>query len=369
VSKLAKPKLEDKWIDIFRAGDYGEKGSFTEADLDRVAASYSPAEHEAPVVIGHPDKNLPAYGWVDSVRRVGATLQAKFAQVAPEFAEMVEAGRFKQRSASFYKDAAGKISGLRHVGFLGAQPPEVKGLRPIQFSEQESTEVDFEEASMAAEDTILARLNAWFDDKFGKNTAATAIFSEADAKRIASEAVTAAVAPLQAKIDAQATQLAAHAATFSESQKAAATADTRTRAANAIAKLKAGGKWVPAFDRMGLPVVFDELAKTTETVSFGEGEAKKTLTPLDTFVQFMEGLGQIVPSTPVYTGQRSASAAGAMKGVNAAPGRVDANSVAFSEAIASYMDEKKVDYATAMFKVAELRPELTVPGGAAAGAV
>jgi len=58
-----------------------------------------------------------------------------------------------------------------------------------------------------------------------------------------------------------------------------------------------------------------------------------------------------------------------MKGVNAAPGRVDGNSVKFQEAITNFMEDKKVDYATAMFKVAELHPELTMPGGAASGAV
>ena len=39
---------------------------------------------------------------------------------------MVEKGRFNKRSAAFYPDG-----GLRHVGFLGASPPAVKGLNPV----------------------------------------------------------------------------------------------------------------------------------------------------------------------------------------------------------------------------------------------
>ena len=56
---------------------------------------------------------------------------------------MVQAGRFKKRSASFYPPQApnnptpGKWY-LRHVAFLGAQPPAVAGLKDIQFSEDDA---------------------------------------------------------------------------------------------------------------------------------------------------------------------------------------------------------------------------------------
>ena len=52
---------------------------------------------------------------------------------APQFTDWVAAGRYKKRSASFYtadhpsNPTPGKPY-LRHVGFLGAQPPAVKGL-------------------------------------------------------------------------------------------------------------------------------------------------------------------------------------------------------------------------------------------------
>jgi hypothetical protein len=181
-------------------------------------------------------------------------------------------------------------------------------------------------------------------------------------KRIASEAAAAAVAPLQSALDAQKVE-------FSERDKKLATSETTARAEAAVAKVKASGRWVPAFEKMGLSLVFAELAKTTVTVEFGEGDAKKTLTPLDTLVSFMESLPKIVPTGETYGGQRPATGE-VRKGVNVDPRLgVDANSVKFDEAIRSYAETNKVTYVEASMKVAALHPELTVPGGAAAGAV
>ena len=84
-------------IEIFRAGrhldDAGVAHHFSEADLDGMAASYSPALREAPLTVGHPKDNLPAYGWVKAVARTPAgTLAITPHQVEPQFAEMVQAG-------------------------------------------------------------------------------------------------------------------------------------------------------------------------------------------------------------------------------------------------------------------------------------
>jgi hypothetical protein len=121
------------WIDVFRAGDYGDKGTYTPADLDAVVKNYNPAEHEAPVVIGHPKHDAPAFGWVAALRRAGDTLQAKLRQVSAQFEALVGQGQFKKRSVAFYRTATGLA--LRHLGFLGAMPPEVKGLTDLRFCE------------------------------------------------------------------------------------------------------------------------------------------------------------------------------------------------------------------------------------------
>lgn len=127
--------MEGQWIEIFKTGTHtdghGRTKTYTEADLDRIVRTYDPNMHEAPIVIGHPKDNAPAYGWVGGLKRVGQVLLFKARQVIPEFAEMVRSGLFKKRSISLYPGGS-----LRHIGFLGALPPAVKGLRDIAvFSE------------------------------------------------------------------------------------------------------------------------------------------------------------------------------------------------------------------------------------------
>ncbi len=123
---------QEHWIEVFRTGTHtdsaGGTREWTEADLDRMAGSYDPARHEAPVVVGHPAHDAPAYGWVRGLKRVGQLLLAKVGQMAPEFVEAVRAGQYKKRSIALYPDGT-----LRHLAFLGAQPPAVKGLKDVQF--------------------------------------------------------------------------------------------------------------------------------------------------------------------------------------------------------------------------------------------
>ncbi|GAB6170775.1 phage protease [Paradesulfitobacterium aromaticivorans] len=125
----------DKWFEIFKAGTYEPQGDFSEQDLDHIAQNYDPAKYEAPLVVGHPKTEDPAFGWVETVKRSGDKLLAKFKQVEPTFAEMVNQGRFKRVSVRLRKTDTGWA--LRHVGFLGAAAPAVEGLKPIQFSEED----------------------------------------------------------------------------------------------------------------------------------------------------------------------------------------------------------------------------------------
>ncbi|MFZ5986918.1 MAG: hypothetical protein ACOYWZ_07325 [Bacillota bacterium] len=126
-----------KWFAVFKTGKHtdsaGNEKEWTEADLDKIANGYDPKKHEAPIVIGHPKTNAPAFGWVEKLKRVGDTLYALPKQLANDFVEMVNKGLFKKRSISLYPDGT-----LRHVGFLGAQPPAVKGLPDVEFKEDEN---------------------------------------------------------------------------------------------------------------------------------------------------------------------------------------------------------------------------------------
>jgi len=138
------------WIEIFKGGKQVDSTGRThdgDAIIDKAVSTFNAAEHEPPMVVGHPKDNAPAYGWVDGLKtevKDGVkVLLMKGKQVVPEFEDLVQKGLYKKRSASFYPDGR-----LRHVGFLGAAPPAVKGLADLSFSDDdEAITFDFEETS------------------------------------------------------------------------------------------------------------------------------------------------------------------------------------------------------------------------------
>lgn len=170
-----------KALQIFKAGKRtasdGRALTFTEADLKATAAAYDPALHEAPLVIGHPKTNDPAFGWTKSLAfGEGGLLVAEPHQVNPEFAELVNSGAFKKISASFYvpdspDNPKPGVYYLRHVGFLGAQAPAVKGLKPAEFAADEKGVVEFMDWSDRDNASLWRSLRDWIIGKFGKDEA------------------------------------------------------------------------------------------------------------------------------------------------------------------------------------------------------
>lgn len=121
------------WIEIFRGGkqiDSHGKEHDGDAIIDLAIKNFDAKTHEPPLVVGHPETNAPAFGWVQALKKSGNRLLAKFQDVVPEFEAIAKQGLFKKRSASFYPDGR-----LRHVGFLGAAPPAVKGLADLKFED------------------------------------------------------------------------------------------------------------------------------------------------------------------------------------------------------------------------------------------
>ena len=133
-----------KWFAIFKTGAHtNSKGltqDYTSEHLDKIVSNYKPSEYEAPIVVGHPKENGPAFGWIEAIKRVGNVLYAKPKQVVEEFAEAVKKGLYKNRSIALNPDMS-----LRHVGFLGAVPPAVKGLGEVEFNEENEALIEFEE--------------------------------------------------------------------------------------------------------------------------------------------------------------------------------------------------------------------------------
>ncbi len=150
-----------KPIKIFKVGKHtsmqGIVKDYTRDMLATCVAAYNPQTHEAPLVVGHPKTEDPAMGWVDHLELSDdGYLLAYPKQIDPEFAENVNAGKHNKISASFYlpdspaNPTPGKLY-LRHVGFLGAELPAVKGLGTVQFAENEDGVVDFMSPTYAFE--------------------------------------------------------------------------------------------------------------------------------------------------------------------------------------------------------------------------
>lgn len=165
-----------KKLEIFKPGKHtavdGKTIEFSEEDVKASVAAYDPTVHEAPMVVGHPKLESPAYGWIKKLDFAEGVMSAEPDQVDAGFAELVNSGRFKKISASFYlPDAPGNpkpgVYYLRHVGFLGAQPPAVKGLKSASFSETEEGIVEFGDWADRTNASMWRRLREWIIGKFG----------------------------------------------------------------------------------------------------------------------------------------------------------------------------------------------------------
>ncbi len=151
----------DGWMDVCRTGTWRDAANrevtVTEADFDGLVSAYS-TQDPAPVVVGHPATDAPAYAWIDAVRRTGDRLQAKIRDVMPAFRDAVESGRYTGRSIAFTGNS------LKHLGFLGGRAPAVPGLAPTRFASSPETVVVLAEASLTPQEGVrriamsLARL-------------------------------------------------------------------------------------------------------------------------------------------------------------------------------------------------------------------
>jgi len=153
---MIKFKGFDDWIPVFQGGSQTDSAGRVHdgtALIDKAVSTFNAARHEPPVVIGHPKENGPAFGWVEGLKKEGNTLLAKIKQVEPSFADMVKRGLFKKRSAAFYPDGS-----LRHVGFLGAMPPAVKGLPDVAFTEADALTFEFSDYQTVWAWESIARL-------------------------------------------------------------------------------------------------------------------------------------------------------------------------------------------------------------------
>lgn len=275
-------------IEILRTGTFtasnGKDVSFTDDDLTRIASNYTPEHHEAPVTIGHPVDNRPAYGWVKALKASGGKLMASL-DLTPEFMETVKQGLFKKRSASIYPDLDGKGPYLRHVAFLGAMPPAVKALSDINLKDdgREHLIIDFteEERKMSWKDLFKKAVDEMPDPE--KQVVIMppppeVSFSEDDVKRREEEAAKKAREEAALEFAEKARQLEAE-------------RDASLHKADATARIDAlvkDGKLLPAWVKGGLVELACTLSRAdTSAIELSEGKKQP---PYDVFMGFLEGL-------------------------------------------------------------------------------
>lgn len=321
----------EDWVPIFRGGPQTDSsGKLHDGDalIDRAIARFNAEIHEPPACIGHPAHDKPAYGWVAGLKKsadkLGNVLLAKFRQVEPTFASMVQTGRFKKRSAAFYPDGT-----LRHVAFLGAAPPAVKGLPDVAFADGDFQSFEFSDEAPWAWTSladVFRRLREWFIEKEGQETAdrlipdwkiddlraagnppaaepLTAAYTDKEEKNMTfkeklaklfneflvkmpddgpvSPVTPASPAFTEADIEKAKTEAAAKerekvTAEFADKERAARRAAVKSEIAAFCDGLVKEGKITPAGIKFGLPEILFALAENENQIEFGEAGEKAT---------------------------------------------------------------------------------------------
>lgn len=370
-------------LQIFKPGRHtamsGQAIAFSELDLQATVAAYDPAKHEAPLVVGHPKADLPAYGWVQSLAFSDGAIDATPAQVNTDFADMVAAGAFKKISAAFYSpDAPGNpvpgVFYLRHVGFLGAQPPAVKGLRNPSFADAEEGVVTFSEWDDMTNAGLWRNLREWMLGKFGPEEAdkvlpgydvrALELGAQEEINRARTGAEVAGAAPIPAFTEpqrqespvteaeaallrTQAAEKDARIAALEAAQVASARA--ATHAAN-VAFCEGLAGVLPAWRDVAVATL-DHLAEQPVAVEFGEGDARAPL--VDGFKAMLAALPAAVEFGETATHARAAAGATDTVAFAAPAGyTVDAGALAIHHKAVAHQATHKTSYADAVKAVA-----------------
>ena len=376
-------------IHLLRAGEFvdahGAKVNLSDADIRDIVGGYDPARHEAPLVVGHPRSDKPAFGWVDKLEAGRGGLFGVPKQVSSEFSEAVREGRYKKVSASLYgpdnprNTNPGKWS-LRHVGFLGAQPPAVSGLQSVQFAEDDepdlTVEIDLADDGMTSWGwrslaSLFQGMREWIIGEKDLETADRVMPSYAidELERVAAKAETNERKettymsdptnnppnPSVADLAERERALVADRAALDEEKRrlAAQKAERRTQAAVDFAeKMASEGRILPREQKAVTGILTLLSDADANTVEFAEGDGEATDVPADeafrsilsalpTRVDFSERAGGPLPDP-----------AGASKTFKAPPGYdVDQNSLAVHNKVMDLCERENIDYDTALTQV------------------
>lgn len=252
-------------IEVFRAGDYGGKGAYAAETLKQIAEDYDPSVHEAPVTLDHRQAG-PAFGWVEGLRCAGEVLVARVKDMHESLRDWIRAGAYKKRSIELYR-AFGPTGRpyLRAVSFLGACPPEVKGLADPVFTEDDDDRVtvEFEDAADDEKSAVAAMNES----------------AEVDAVNAAESHENPTFAELEA-LREERTQLA----TELDAERADRRRAEHERFCDA---LRRDGRILPAWEANGLVAFMLALGEVDVAIETADG---RSLSPLEWFREFLRAL-------------------------------------------------------------------------------
>jgi hypothetical protein len=376
-----------KRIQIFKPGTHtamnGSKLAFSESVIAATVAAYEPSLHEAPLVIGHPKTEDPAWGWVKSLSYSDGHLYAEPGDdLDPEFAELVNQGKFKKVSASFYAPDApnNPVPGvyyLRHVGFLGAQPPAVKGMKSASFADGEEGVIEFADwdqmtianlfrrvremviAKFSVEDADKhlpeyeinsLQINAVQDDERG---GMKPYFSEqpnlpqGDDMSAEEKARLAQLEAENKTLKGENDEFKAKEASFAEAESKRKVEAAHTDNVNFAESLIKQGKLLPAH-KDSTVALLDKLATNEDPLEFGEGDAKKSDTPLAIYKAQLSAAPKLVDFSEKGKG---AADEGVVNFAAPQGFTVDTERLELHNKALAYAEANKVTYEVALTKV------------------
>jgi len=281
-------------MEVFKCGHQtdsaGNTKKWTENDLDKIVSQFEKGD-AVPATIGHPESDTaPAFAWFKKVFRKGDTLVAEMSDVVDEFGTMLKNKMFKNRSIALRPDMS-----LRHIAFLGASAPAVKGLADFAFSAtDEFTAFDFAETE--ADESKLKKVikdivKHLFNEKLTEDQEMATV--EELEKKVSSLEGT--IAENEANFAEKEASHEAEKKEFSEKltaeTKRADDADAKITEASETAKTKEFSDFVDEQIEAGriLPAHKDGYIKTlkglndSEEMEFSENGETKKLTALDIF--------------------------------------------------------------------------------------
>lgn len=143
-SKYAKKYNDIQNVEIFKTGTHNGT-TFDESDLAEMEKAFNELDFLPALKVGHTnDSSLPAYGYLQNIRKVGNTLLADLVNIPNDIYQAIREKKFGRVSAEVYFNFKrdGKVFKrvVSALALLGQSVPGVSGLKPLykMFSAEDS---------------------------------------------------------------------------------------------------------------------------------------------------------------------------------------------------------------------------------------